>query len=98
MPEVIPASLKPNDFESVTMTGSALSLDSAKVAASEAALIQFQGGDGYYRMDGTAPVAGAGGGLFSADGAAPLFLERVDLSSFKAIATAGVELVVHYLS
>ena len=95
--QAIPAPLKPNDFESVSMTGSALGLTASKVAASAAAYIQFQGGEGYYRMDGTDPTASAGGGLYFPEDAQPILLERIDLVNFKAIASSGVYLVVHYM-
>ncbi len=93
-----PSPLGAVDFESLALSGSVVTLDEAKVAACSAVLIQFQGTDGYYRLDNAAAVtAEAGGGLFAPEDSNPIFLERIRLNDFQAIAGAGF-LVVQYLN
>jgi len=94
--QVIPAGLKGFDFEAIVMNGTAATFTPAKIAKAKSVMIQFQGADGYYRLDGT-PTAAAGGGVFSADGDAPTFLDRFDFTNFEAIAASGF-LVVQYLA
>ncbi len=95
MSQVIPAELKGYDFESIEMDGSPHALDTVKLEKAKAVIIQFQGDDGYYRMD-AAPTNEEGGGLLAEDGQ-EVFFDRFNLENLQVISGSG-HLVVQFLS
>lgn len=95
--QVIPAHLRGFDTDSLPMDGTAKGLTSEKAVKAKAILVQFQGADGYFKMDGTNPTAVAGGGLFLGNGDTPMFFDRFNFSKLKFIAASGY-LFVQYLA